>query len=158
MERFKRFGIDLEHDNFIQTSIYGIFSLYALLDKEIENYLREYNLSSSKFNMLMVIKHQAPENGISQIDIGKRLVVTASNMTKQLDKLVVEGLVERFAQAGDRRVNLIKITKKGSDLLDEIWPNYYKTIEKIARYLSVEDREILSNILEKWFIKLEAEK
>lgn len=155
MEKFKRFGIDAKSDNFVQTSIYGVFSVYALLDKEIENYLRQYGLSSSKFNMLMVIKHQATENGISQIDIGKRLVVTASNMTKQLDKLAAEGLVERFAQVGDRRVNLIRITKEGSDLLDKIWPGYHKTIENIAENLSIEERKLLSNILAKWFEKLE---
>lgn len=155
MEQFKRFGIDLEVDNFMQTSIYGIASIYALIEKEIENYLKQFSLSTSRFNMMMVIKHQAKEEGISQVEIGKKLVVTASNMTKQLDKLIAEDFVERNAQVGDRRVNLIKITQKGSDLLDKVWPGYYETIQSIANKISVQDRENLSKILASWFSELE---
>jgi MarR family transcriptional regulator, 2-MHQ and catechol-resistance regulon repressor len=155
MEQFKRFGIDFENDEYVQTSIYGVASVFLLIEKEIENYLKQYNLSSSKFNMMMVVKHQGSENGISQVEIGKRLVVTASNMTKQLDKLIVEGFVERFAQVGDRRVNLIKITQTGSDLLDKIWPGYHETIKNIANLISFEERETLSKILAKWFKGLE---
>ena len=155
MEQFKRFGIDLEQDNYIQSSIYGIASVYSLIEKAIENYLKAYNLSTSKFNMLMIIKHQGKENGISQIDIGKRLVVTASNMTKQLDKLYGDDLIERFAQQGDRRVNLIKITAKGSELLDKVWPGYYDKIQEMANMLDENERENLAQILAKWFGLLE---
>lgn len=155
MEQFKRFGIDLDKDDFVETSIYGVISVYLLIEKQIENYLKQYNLSSSKFNMMMVIKHQGGENGISQIDVGKRLIVTASNMTKQLDKLIAEGMVERFALKGDRRVNLIKITKQGSDLLDKIWPGYIETIKKISSALSSKERKELSESLAKWFEALE---
>lgn len=155
MEQFKRFGIDFDKDNFVETSIYGIACVYALIEKEIENCLKQHGLSTSRFNMMMVIKHQSKEEGISQVDIGKRLVVTASNMTKQLDKLIAEGFVERFAQQGDRRVNLIKITQKGSELLDKIWPDYYETISGIADKIPVQDRETLSRILASWFEKLE---
>lgn len=155
MDQFKRFGIDIANDDYIQTSIYGVASVFALIEKEIENYLKQHNLSTSKFNILMVIKHQAKEDGISQIEIGKRLVVTASNMTKQLDKLHNEGLIERSAQKGDRRVNLIKVTKAGSDLLDKVWPGYYETVQKIAGHVTLEERKILSATLSKWFERLE---
>lgn len=156
MEQFKRFELDADADKFVQTSIYGLWSVYSIIEKQIENYLKQYNLSSSKFNMMMVIKHEGGQKGISQIDVGKRLIVTASNMTKQLDKLIAEGMVERFALKGDRRVNLVKITKKGSDLLDEIWPGYIKIINEIAGKLSVEERQTLTQILVKWFEGLES--
>lgn len=157
MEQFKRFGVNGDND-YIQTSIYGVASVFALVEKEIEACLKSYGLSSSKFNMMMVIKHQGCEKGISQVEIGKRLVVTASNMTKQIDKLIIDGFVERFALQGDRRVNLIKITKEGSDLLDKIWPDYYRTIQNISQKISVEERETLSKILAKWFESLESSK
>lgn len=155
MEQFKRFGIDLERDNYTETSIYGVAFVYTLLEKEIENALKPFSLSPSKFNMLMIIKHQGKEDGISQVEVGKRLVVTASNMTKMIDKLVNEGLVERSARQGDRRVNLVKITQKGSDLLDQAWPDYFKTVTELADLISEEERKTLSTILAKWFEKLE---
>lgn len=155
MKQFKRFEIDTGADMFMQTSIYGIFSVYLILVKKIENYLKQYDMSSSKFNMMMVIKHEGGQKGISQINVGKRLVVTASNMTKQIDKLIAEGMVERFALKGDRRVNLVRITKKGSDLLDEVWPEYVKAVDNIAGKLNFEERKTLSQILIKWFDSLD---
>lgn len=155
MRQYKRFEIDVDADKFRQTSIYGIFSVYLIVIKKIENYLRQYDLSSSKFNMMMVIKHEGGQKGISQIEVGKTLVVTASNMTKQIDKLIAEGMVERFALKGDRRVNLIKITKKGSDLLDKVWPGYVETVDNIAGKLNIEERKTLTKILTKWFDNLD---
>lgn len=155
MKYFKRFELDDDADKFVQASIYGIFSVYLVVEKKIENYLKQYNLSSSKFNIMMVVKHEGGKEGISQIDVGKKLIVTASNMTKQIDKLIAEEMVERFALKGDRRVNLIKITNKGSTLLNEIWPGYIKTINSLADKLSIEERKRLTQILEKWFFNLE---
>lgn len=155
MKKFKRFELHSNTDKFVQTSIYGMFSVYSIIEKKIENYLKQYDLSSSKFNMMMVIKHEGAQKGLSQIDVGKKLIVTASNMTKQIDKLIADGMVERFALKGDRRVNLVKITKKGSDLLDEIWPGYIKTLNSIANRLNIQERKVLTKILVKWFDELE---
>lgn len=155
MEQFKRFGIDFDKDEFVETTIYGVVSVYLLIEKQIEIYLKQYNLSSSKFNMMMIIKHHGSKDGISQIDIGKRLIVTASNMTKQLDKLIAEKMVERFSQKGDRRVNLIKITQKGSDLLDKVWPGYVEKIKEITSHLPMHERKTFSQSLAKWFEGLE---
>ena len=157
MRHFKRFELDVETDNFVQTPIYGMFTVNSIIEKSIECCLKQYNLSSSKFNIMMVIKHEGGKKGISQVDVGKRLIVTASNMTKQIDKLIDEGLAERFALKGDRRVNLVKITQKGSDLLDKIWPEYIKVINNIADKISIEERQILTQILVKWFDSLENE-
>jgi MarR family 2-MHQ and catechol resistance regulon transcriptional repressor len=157
MKQFERFGVDLLQDEYIQTSIYGVASVYSLIDRELENYFKGFKLSASKFNILMIIKHQGKDEGISQVEIGKRLVVTASNMTKQIDKLIAEELVERTAQKGDRRVNLIKITKKGSDLLDKVWPGYYDKAVNMANMIEKDERETLVKILAKWFEKLESQ-
>lgn len=155
MEQFNRFELHQDTEEFAQSTIYGIYSVHSVIGKKIDNYLKQYDLSSSKFNMMMVIKHEGGQKGISQIDVGKKLIVTASNMTKQIDKLIDEGMAKRFALKGDRRVNLVKITKKGSDLLDKIWPGYIKTINDISCKLSAQERKTLTKILIKWFDGLE---
>lgn len=153
MEQFKKFGI--QDGNIEEGSIYGVACVYSLIEKEIENYLKPFNLNPTSFNALMIIKHQGQETGISQIEIGKRLIVTASNMTKLLDKLNREGLIQRTAQEGDRRVNLIKITQKGSDLLDQAWPDYRNKVEEITELLDRKELEQITHILAKWFEGLE---
>ena len=77
-------------------------------------------------------------------------------MTKLLDRLNKEGLIERHSQEGDRRVNLIKVTKKGSDILDKAWPGYVEIIKKVTGLISKQELKQVSDILLNWFEKLEA--
>lgn len=153
----KRLGMEAGKENISETAVYGLACAYALVEKKIADYLRQFNLSPAKFNSLMVIKHIGKEKGLSQAEIGRRLIVTDSNMTRLLDKLEKEGFIERLSQKGDRRVNLIKISKKGSELLDRVWPGYYKKISGISGLLGREELKSASNLLIKWCHRIEGE-
>ncbi|OPX30347.1 MAG: hypothetical protein B1H08_01930 [Candidatus Omnitrophica bacterium 4484_171] len=154
MKTLKNFGIEIKKDNHQEVAIYGLACVYSFIDKEISAYLRPYNLSLAKFNALMVIQHIGKEKGLSQIEIGRRLIVTASNMTRLLDKLVKEGLVERLSRKGDRRVNIIKITKKGTEILDKAWPGYHKKILELANLLEKDELKETAKLIVKWCNKL----
>lgn len=154
MSVLERFCINTGKDNFRETSVYALACAYSHIEKAIAEYLRPFNLTPAKFNAMMVIKHAGKKEGFSQIDIGRRLIVTASNMTRLLDNLEKDGYIERFAREGDRRVNLIKISKKGSDMLDDVWPGYYNKIIEIANLLGKEDLKQVSRYLVKWCDKL----
>jgi DNA-binding MarR family transcriptional regulator len=154
MDNLESFGINVDKGKYKEESIYGVGLVYSFLHRAVSEYLKPFNLTPAKFNVLLVIKHQGGKDGISQIDIGKRLIVTASNMTRLLDKLVKEGYVTRGAKTGDRRVNMVEITKKGSDILDKSWPGYIETIESLAQRLEAHDQKALSELLMKWFKNL----
>lgn len=150
MEPLKRFGIELGKQNHQEAAIYGLACIYLQIDKEISDYLRPFNLSPAKFNALMVIKHQGKAKGLSQVEIGKFLIVTASNITRLIDKLEKEEFIERLSRKGDRRVNLVKISKKGSDLLDKVWPGYHNMITGLAGLINKEELVVISRLLLKW--------
>ncbi len=154
MKALKRFGIEIDKNNLVEGAVYGVACAYALLEKIISNYLRPYNLTPAKFNAMMIIKHVGKDKGIRQIEIGRRLIVTASNMTRLLDKLEQEGFIERLSLKGDRRVNLSRISKKGSDLLDKVWPGYYKKITELAAFLNQDELKQITRLFEKWCGKL----
>lgn len=120
------------------------------MENQISDYLRSFNLTPAKFNALMVIKHIGKDKGLSQIEIGRRLIVTASNMTRLLDKLEKEGYIERFSQQGDRRVKLIKISQKGYAIFDKVWPGYYEKISYIANQLDKSEQKYIANLICKW--------
>lgn len=150
MEKLKQFGICQENSSIQEITIYGIAYLYSLIDNKISNYLKEFDLSPAKFNTLMIIKHEGKENGLSQVDICKKLLVTASNITKLLDRLDKDQLIIKLTQKDDRRVNLIKISNKGSDLLDQVWPGYLKIIKDLSGSISSEELNLYSKITLKW--------
>jgi MarR family transcriptional regulator, 2-MHQ and catechol-resistance regulon repressor len=154
MSVLERFCINTGKDNFRETSVYALACAYSHVEKAIAEYLRPFALTPAKFNAMMVIKHAGKNEGLSQIDIGRRLIVTASNMTRLLDNLEKDGYIERFAREGDRRVNLVKISKKGSGILDKVWPGYYSKILEIADLLEKDDSKAVSRYLIKWCDKL----
>jgi DNA-binding MarR family transcriptional regulator len=150
MKPLRRFGEGIYKNNPMEGSIYGLACTFSLIEKSICDILRPYKLTPAKFSALMVIRYKGQDKGISQIQVGRHLVVTASNMTRLIDKLGMEGFVERMNLQGDRRVNLVKISKKGLGLLDEVYPAYSKRVEEITRVLSHNERKQLNSILGKW--------
>lgn len=147
MSYFETFGIDVGKGKYHEEAIYSIVVAFNLLNNEMTAYLKDFNLTPAKFNVLMVIQHQGGKDGISQVEISKKLIVTASNMTRLLDKMQREKLVDRASQEGDRRVKIIKITEKGSKLLDAVWPGYKERLEKLASGLDKDEQKTVSEKL-----------
>lgn len=147
----KIFGIETGKKKYHEEAFYGVAAVFSLMNHKVSTYLKPYDLSVSQFNALMVIKHQGKENGINQVEIADRLLVSASNMTRLIDKLEKAALVERVSQTGDRRINLVCITKKGSDFLDQIWPGYTKEVDDISGRMNKSEQKTLSGLLLKWF-------
>ena len=150
MDYFESFGINIDKGKYHEEAIYSIALLYNLFDDKISAYLKDFDLSIGKLNVLVSIRHQGGEKGISQVDISKHLIVSPANMTKLLDKLEEEGLVYRQAHKDDRRVNMIKISPKGIQLLDRLWPGYQKELEGLASRLMRQEQKTLSALLRKW--------
>jgi len=150
MVDLKTFGVKPGEGRYYEEIIYSLALLFNIISNEVANYLKSYNLTIGKMNILMAIKHQGGREGIRQVDISKHLIVTPSNMTKMLDKLEKDRLVTRNDLMDDRRVKLIKITERGSRLLDEIWPGYDAIIKDIIKDIPIKNQEQLAAILTTW--------
>jgi len=88
------------------------------------------------------------------VEVSKHLIVTPSNMTKLIDKLEGEGFVVRSACEGDRRVNVVKVTKKAEELLDRLWGLYIEKLHKFMEPLSKKEQDALAALLVKWLAAL----
>jgi DNA-binding MarR family transcriptional regulator len=150
MDYFRSFGIHIGQGKYYEESIYGVVLLYNLLNNAMSTYLKEFDLTPAKFNVLMTIRHQGGKKGISQVEISKHLIVTPSNMTRLLDKLEREKLVHRFARKNDRRVNVVRVTERGASLLDSVWPGYNRMLKKMGAQLSMGEQKKLSQLVIKW--------
>lgn len=151
MSKLQNFGIDQQHTSPQEQAIYSLALLYNVISQDISNFLKQYKLTVGKLNVLIAIKHHAPAEGITQVEISQHLIVTPSNMTSMIDKLERDGLVKRYDHPTDRRVNLTKITRKGSRLLDQLWPEYTKLLKHQMSGLSQLQHRNISKLLVKWF-------
>lgn len=154
IDYFKSFGIEVEKERCDKQAIYGLILIYNFLYDEMATFLKEFDLTPAQFNALVIIRNQGKDQGISQVDISKYLIVTPSNTTRLLDKLEEQKLIQKISQEGDRRVNLIRITERSAQLLDNIWPTYNKKLESLLANLNHEEQKKLANLMMKWLDQL----
>jgi DNA-binding MarR family transcriptional regulator len=108
--------------------------------------IKEGGLTVSQFAVLEVLYHKG-DLRISEII--EKILSTSGNMTVVIDNLVKEDLVRRCADPKDRRVNLISITEKGRNLMEEVFPKHLENINEIFSKLDVEEKEQLIGLLKK---------
>lgn len=111
----------------------------------LDERLRRKGHSVSRMETLAAILHmQGPK---SQSDVARRLRVEGATVTRMIDVLSKEGLVERSPQADDRRVNLVSITPAGEAALEEIFDEYDRWRDHVLADLDESERETLYGLL-----------
>ena len=121
---------------------YSVGRTYNLLIRKLVRVYGRYGLSAASFNLLMLLKHGMDPEAMTQQAIGNRLVVSPSDMTGLIDRLERKGLVRR-TPGKDRRSKLLRITAKGSQLLEEVWPHHVDVITTLCRALEPQEAERL---------------
>jgi DNA-binding MarR family transcriptional regulator len=138
--------------------VYNIGRLYILLDNHFSRIYAKHDLNPAKFNLLMVIKHIGKESGVSQMELGQNLYVSAANVTKLIDGLEKKGLAERVPSRKDRRVKHIKITDPGSKLLDKVWVDHVASINSMLDPYSNNEKILLSELLKRFITHMQVKK
>lgn len=154
----RRYGINPAKGRRYENITYVLALAYNLMKARIDAYLASYGLSSSEFNLLMLAAYQNEGLGLSQVELSKRLIVSASNITKLTDKAVKAGFIVRKTNPQSRRENIICIAQKGQNLIDEIWPGYDKLVNGMTEKIPPADRLHAERVLNDWFNALQEDK
>lgn len=80
-------------------------------------------------------------------EVGKRLYISKPYMTRLVDDLIAEDLVERLPDSSDRRVINIRITGMGRKRIDEIGNLLRDDIADLLSDLNNEDIRVLDEAL-----------
>ena len=101
----------------------------GLLRKAADRFFREFGLTQSQFNVLLVLRDQP--QGCSQTSISQLLLVQAANTTVLLRRLEARGLLVREPDPNDDRAKVVRITPKGRKLLARVEPLYRQQVEAL---------------------------
>ena len=146
MSIYREMGFKPAKENLSEAALYSIVRTFTLLNRHFQRHYSQFNLTPAKLNVLMVVRHLGGETGLPQREIATRLIISGSDVTGLIDRLEKEGLLTRSA-GQDRRVKLVKITQKGSSLLDRLWPTHIKQIERAMRPLTKQKQQRLIEFL-----------
>ena len=119
---------------------------FSVFNKRIVDQIRSFGLTQAQFSVLECLGHLGP---LTIGQICKKMLVTGGNMTVVIDNLVKQDLVERVPSQTDRRAIEIKLTEKGRELFDRIFPQHARYVAQIASVLTPQEQEHLSRLLKK---------
>ena len=98
----------------------GLLRAHACLAKRLDAELdREHGLPMSSYEVLAHLA-EASEGRMRMRDLAERAQLSRSGLTRLVDRLEKQGLVERDRSAADRRHSITRITKKGLALIEEL--------------------------------------
>lgn len=113
-------------------------ALVRALDAEIE---REHGLALTTYDVLLHLA-RAPDGALRMSELADAVVISRSGLTRRVDRLARDGLLERRSCATDARGALAAITEEGRAALARARPTHLRGVrEMFLRHFSQEELE-----------------
>lgn len=90
----------------------------------------------------------------AQIEIAKRIGIEGPTLTRMLDMMEAEKLVERLPDPADRRAKLIRLTEQGQDALVEAGAVAASLREQLLCEFSEEELEQINRFFERFLQRI----
>lgn len=139
-------------ENAAQEAVLNLLIAANYMRARIDTLCAENGITHSQFNVLRILKG-AKQEGYPRGEIINRMVEPAPDVTRLIDRLIKQNLVERFPGSVDRRLSLTRITKDGEKLLKKINPKVIALINDYTKSLNNKEKKQLSALCEKLYAK-----
>lgn len=116
------------------------------ITKMLKKDMFSYGLNPTEFTALEVL-YNLGEQPIQAI--GNKVLLSSSSITYVIDQLETKNLVVRKKNEKDRRVTLISLSDEGFELMEKIFPQHSRVIEKLFEELTDEELVNLREMLKK---------
>jgi DNA-binding MarR family transcriptional regulator len=126
-----------------QEAVVSLLVTSALVLQRINDLLRGHGITHDQYNVLRILRGAHP-SGHPRVEVGKRLMSRAPDVTRLLDRLERQGLVERGWAPENRRLSVARITAAGLELLARVDPALLALQEEIAAGIPAEELQALS--------------
>jgi len=122
----------------------NILTIVPFMFKKLRKVFPPSGISKQQLELLFHINHEdrKPMNFYSE-----KMMVPKSNLTVISDKLIMEGLIERVFDPNDRRIIILKITKKGIEYLGEYKKIIIREMKKKLDSLNNDDIKRLNELI-----------
>ena len=118
------------------------------MQKRADNKMRSWDMTMAQAGALLAL-NDAPEKQLSMKQLEKVLCIAQSTTAGIISRLEQKGLVEGYADAEDKRIKLVRITKVGIDRVLETKRDMTQAEEMLLSGLTETEREILYSLLKK---------
>lgn len=115
-----------------------------LMNRYYDRRVRGFGITRTQWTLLTYLSRY---EGVSQTKLAEYMDLAAMTLTRQIDKLEEDGLLERKQDPLDRRTNLIYLTQKSQPLMECMHEIAVEAKEVALKNFSDEERLALKRFL-----------
>ena len=121
---------------------------HASLSRRLEHdLLVEHELPLASYDVLVQLT-EAPQRRMRMTDLAERVLLSRSGLTRLVDRMAAEGLVERQSCPSDARGTFTVITEAGLARLRKAAPTHLRGIEEyVSRRFDAAELDVLGALL-----------
>lgn len=112
----------------------------------LRNEMARLGLTTPKMRALAVLSVM---DGLTISDLAVYAVVEQSTMSRALDTLAADGLVQRSTDPGDGRTTRVHVTAAGRAAFETLWPQMSNAYEAMFRGIGADERRAFTATLQK---------
>lgn len=118
----------------------------ALLERRLAALLEPHDLSIGAFDVLATLRRSRPA-GVTPTELLEQTLLSSGAMTNRIDRLEASGLVERAPNPADRRGVIVRLTRKGRQVVDRAVEDRFDDARAVAAVLGPARRASLEGAL-----------
>ncbi len=121
-----------------------IHDLQRVMVQVVDEEMAKVGLTNAQLRVILHLSHQ---EGVTQVSLSDEIGIKKASVGVLLERLQEKGLVERRADPGDRRANLIYLSAKARALLEPIYDTGSAVLDGLMAGFSKSEREQLVDLL-----------
>lgn len=130
-----------------EAAFVGLLVVAERLGLQLEAVCERHGITHTQYNLLRILRGAPPE-GHPRYEIANRLISPAPDVTRLLDRLDRQGLIERGWAPHNRRLSIARITEKGRALLAAVDPEVAALQDTVLKPLTRDQVEALAATLD----------
>jgi MarR family transcriptional regulator, 2-MHQ and catechol-resistance regulon repressor len=106
--------------------------------------LEREGLSASGFSVLVVLTTAG--GALELRTLRRRLQTSKANATEVVTTLETRGMVQRFRLPHDRRAASVRLTTRGREVIDRLFPEHTRRVSDAFAVLDAAEKQLLADI------------
>ena len=131
-----------------QEALLALMVTASELRTNMDRVLATAGLTGEQYNILRILRG-AGADGHPSGEISCRMIDRSPDVTRRIDALEAQGLVERERSMKDRRVVRVRITEKGLAAIEAVMPSLNGFEKQVTAKLSEGDLASIAGLCEK---------
>lgn len=139
----------------------AVFGRLVRLQKQLERLradaLAQYGFKDGEFDVLATLRRAGAPYQLSPTELYRALLVTSGAMTNRVARLESAGLIERIADAQDKRSSRVALSERGKVLIEQAVVTHTQIQDAVLAPLDAAERDALALLLKRLLVPLPGE-